>query len=155
MGRTPQAETVVVGAGNPLLADEGIGVCVVRELAKRPDLPRGVDVVEAGASPLALVHILSNRRRAVLVDCARMGRAPGELCRFSPEGVSSLKRLPGLSLHEGDLLTSLEIARRIGECPEDVVILGIEPEDTSFGSQVSRRLHGKIEDYVQAVLGEI
>jgi hydrogenase maturation protease len=59
------------------------------------------------------------------------------------------------SLHEGDLLNSLELSRRLGECPDDIVIFGIEPKEIADGEGLSREIQGNIRQYVQTILQEI
>ncbi|MFO8011587.1 MAG: hydrogenase maturation protease [Dehalococcoidia bacterium] len=155
MRHTGRKKTVVLGVGNPLMGDDGIGSHVARELNRRTGAMPDIDVFEAVTSPMSVVHIIANYERVIIIDSARMGRNPADMCRFSPEEVFSLKSLPGISLHEGDLLRSLEISRMLGECPEDVVILGIEPGGISFGEHISSPLENRIGEYVEAVLAEI
>lgn len=155
MRHTGRKKTVVLGVGNPLMGDDGIGSHVARELKRRTGAMPDIDVFEAVISPMSVVHIIANCERVIIIDCARMGRNPADICRFSPEEAFSLKSLPGVSLHESDLLNSLEISRMLGECPEDVVILGIEPGGISFGEHISPQLEDRIGEYVDAVLEEI
>lgn len=155
MNRIKNKKIAVVGLGNPLMGDESIGVHVVRELERFMGVIENVDLFEAGISPMSMVHMIANRNKAILIDCARMGRNPGEICRFSPQEVISIKSLPALSLHEGDFLNSLAISRKIGECPQDVVILGIEPYSITFGERISYALQERSSEYVEVVLEEI
>jgi hydrogenase maturation protease len=149
------ASTVVIGVGNLLFTDEGIGVHVVRRLEREGAGRENAEFIEAGTGGMKLVHLLAGRRKAVLVDCAFMGEAPGTLRRFTPEEARSVKRLPGFSAHEGDLLAVLDVCRRMGDCPAQVVILGIEPETVQPGTDLSACLAARIEEYAAAVLREI
>jgi len=146
---------VVIGVGNTLMRDEGVGVRLVQDLAKDQSRYPEVEFIDFGTGGLGLVHALDKRRAAVIVDCARMGRAPGEFERFTPEQVRSVKKLAGNSLHEGDLLRTLDIAKTLGQCPEHIVILGIEPADTSPGMELSRVIADRIPLYKNAVLCEL
>jgi hydrogenase maturation protease len=147
--------TLVVGLGNTLMRDEGVGVHVLRELRNRaashPDRFSSVRFEEMAVGGLALLHVLEGVSRAVLVDCAKMGAAPGEFRRFTPEGVASVKRLAGFSLHEVDILRVIELAGTLGQRPAEVVILGIEPEDVSYGEGLSATLEARLGEYVRAV----
>lgn len=147
--------TIVIGIGNVLLRDEGVGVHVVRWLSELHGDMNGVEFLDAGAVGMKLVHILQGRRRAVLVDCALMGESPGTLRRFLPEEVHSIKALPGLSLHEGDLLAVIRLCEELGCCPEEIVMLGIEPGVVEPGEGLSPCLAERMDDYLAAVLIEI
>lgn len=145
----------VLGLGNPLMTDEGIGVVLVRRFSERSkDWPQ-VDFIDAGTGGLAILHQIEGRRKVIFVDCAYMGLEPGVLKRFTLDQVESIKDLPGHSLHEADLLNILRIARQLGQCPEDVVILGIEPAAVEPGEVLTEVLQSRLGDYLQAVEQEL
>ncbi|MBM4142969.1 MAG: hydrogenase maturation protease [Lentisphaerae bacterium] len=141
----------VIGLGNVLLRDEGVGVHVVRRMrARHGDLP-GTDLIEGGSAGMKLVHMLAGRRRALLVDCALMGAPPGTLRRFRPGEAVSVKALAGFSLHEGDLLAILRLCRELGDGPEDVTIFGIQPHTVAPGEELSGCLEARLDAYADAV----
>ena len=146
---------VVIGLGNPLMRDEGVGLFVVRDLETRKERFPGVDFIEAGASALGALHSMAGRTKAVFVDCAFMGEPPGTIRRFSPDEARSIKRLAGFSLHEGDLLNSIQLSRNLGECPREIVIFGIEPDAVKMGEGLSFLLSGRFPQYVAAVEAEL
>ena len=146
--------TAIIGMGNPLMSDEGIGVRVVARL-RESGLTDEVDVLDLGTSAMSVLHELEGRDKVVFVDCAMMGAEPGTIQRFSPEEVSSCKVQSGLSLHEGDLLNTIALARRLGTCPEEIVIFGIEPKTIDFGEDLSPELAEQVENYVAAIRAEV
>jgi hydrogenase maturation protease len=146
---------IVAGIGNLLLTDEGVGVRVVQALQARAEEFPEVEFLDLGAAGMALLHVLAGRRKAVIVDCAFMGEAPGTISRLSPEEVRSVKGLTGFSLHEGDLLQVLELARTLGQTPDEVVVLGIQPADVSPGWGLSPALEAKLDEYVGRVVEEV
>jgi len=148
-----RAETVVVALGNVLLRDEGVAIHVLRELAKS-DLS-GVDLEDLGTSGMAVLHSIAGRRRAVIIDCARMGVAPGEIRRFRPAEARSAEPLPRLSVHEGDLLDILRLSHELGQAPEDVIIYGIEPADISPGTELSAILKAHLSAYCEMILRDL
>jgi len=122
-------ETIVLGLGNPLMGDEGIGVKLIEILKSvSADFPEA-DFVDAGTGGMSLLHLIAGRKRAVIIDCAIMGEKPGTIRRFSPDEVKTVKQLRHLSLHEVDILKVIELARRLEECPEEIIFFGIEPLD--------------------------
>ncbi|MFH0952798.1 MAG: hydrogenase maturation protease [Verrucomicrobiota bacterium] len=145
---------VIIGLGNLLKSDEGVGIHVLRALAAGPlDLP-GADLVDAGASGMSALHAMANRRKAIFVDCAFMGEEPGAVRRFTPSEVASRKELTGFSLHEGDLLEVIALSRRLGECPEQIVIFGIQPQHVGPGEKLSPALEQRLEKYAEMIRSE-
>jgi hydrogenase maturation protease len=143
---------VVLGLGNPLMADEGIGVHLVERLAACAGEFPEVDFIDAGTGGLSILHHLEGRRKAIFIDCACMGEEPGVIKRFSPEDVESAKVLAHQSLHEADLLRIIAMARQLGQAPEQIVIFGIEPQRVEPALGLSPALRDKIDEYL-AILG--
>ena len=137
----------VIGLGSALMSDEAAGLHVARAL----DGVAGADAIEAGLAGFGLIHLLAGRQRVVLADCARMGCAPGAVRRFGPDDVRSRKALAGFSLHEGDLLSTLEVAKRVGDCPAEIVIFGIEPERIGPGADLTPVVRAAVERCVAQV----
>ena len=146
---------MVIGLGNALLGDEGVGVHVVARLRARAAEFPAAELVEAGAAGHAVLHLVAGRRKAVLVDCAFMDLPPGTIRRFTPADVRSAKALSGCSLHQGDLLQTLELSRQLGECPETVVIFGIQPQRVEPAENLAPTLASRLDEYVAAVAAEL
>jgi len=152
----PQPKEIVVGGlGNPLMTDEGIGLEVVRRLMSRSELPGFIELRELGSSPMNVVHAIAGRQKVVLIDCAFMNQPAGTICRFTPDEVASKKEKAPFSLHQADLLQALEISRKLGEYPEEVVIYGIQPERVTPGDCLSPSLHRRLGDYVETISAEL
>lgn len=148
-------QVVVIGLGNPLMRDEGIGNRLIAELASLSARDPEVEFLDLGTSGMAVLHALAGRRKAVIIDCAFMGEPPGTLRRFTPDEVRSSKAARGFTMHEGDLLQFLELASALGDAPEEIVIFGIEPERVEPGMSLSETLEAKVGKYVEAVRGEL
>ena len=146
---------VVLGLGNPLMADEGIGVYLIERLAELANQYPGVDFVDAGTAGMSVLHLIEGRRKAVFVDCAFMGEEPGVIRRFTPEDVRSTKVLAQQSLHETDLLRILCLARQFDQAPERVIIFGIQPGLVALGGDLSPALSGRIDGYILEILSEL
>jgi len=82
-----QKQTIVLGLGNPLMADEGIGVYIINEFLKQKDKFPLVDFIDAGTAGLSVMHMLAGRKKAVFIDCAYMETQPGTIKRFTPDDV--------------------------------------------------------------------
>ena len=147
-------KTAIIGMGNPLMSDEGIGVRLVARL-RQTAVRDIVDVLDLGTSGMSVLHELEGRDKVVFVDCTMMGEKPGAIRRFTPDDVDTRKVQPRLSLHEGDLLHTIALARHLGICPNEVVIFGIEPKTIEFGEQLSPELARHLDEYAAAISAEV
>jgi hydrogenase maturation protease len=153
--QSAKRSVVVLGLGNPLMADEGIGVYLVERLAESAGDYPDVDFLDAGTGGWAVLHHIEERRKAIFLDCAYMGQEPGSIRRFVPEEVRSVKALAHQSLHEADLLRIIDVARQLGQAPDEVVIFGIQPERVEPGLGLSPSLMSRIESYLVLILREL
>jgi hydrogenase maturation protease len=147
-------ETIVLGLGNVLMGDEGIGVRIVEKLESVCGRYPETDFVDAGTGGMNVLHLMAGRKKAVIVDCCVMGAEAGTMRRFGVEDVATVKQLSHLSLHEVDILKVVEIARRVGECPEEIVFFGVEPVAIEPRIDLSEVLERRLGGYVEQV-GEI
>jgi hydrogenase maturation protease len=147
--------TVVLGLGNPLMADDGIGVDLVGRLGQEADCYPAVDFIDAGVGGMSVLHMIEGRRKAILIDSAHMGEAPGTLRRFTPDQVRIAKILAHQSLHEADLLRVLTLAEQLGQAPETMVIFGIQPQVVEPRQGLSGLLLDRIDHYLREIRSEL
>jgi hydrogenase maturation protease len=147
--------TVVLGLGNPLMGDEGIGVYLIERLAESAAEYPSVDFIDAGTGGLSVLHHIEGRRKAIMIDCAFMEEPPGTIRRFTPEEVRSTKVLAHQSLHEADLMRIIAMARQLDQAPEQIVIFGIQPERIEPGQSLSRTLMDRMDEYIRVILREL
>ena len=93
---------LVIGLGNPLRGDDGVGPRLVEELARR-EMPPGVQVLDGGAVGLGLLDLVEGRERVIVVDAAEMGRKPGEFVRFTPGDARLVSTSDSFSFHDAGL----------------------------------------------------
>lgn len=148
--RTPRV--AVVGAGNLLLKDEGVGVHIVRALERLLPAQGSIQIVDGGTSP-DILGFLSPPDKLVIVDAARGGGKPGTIYRFGPEEMSQEQNVT--SLHEFNLGTALKTMKYRGVEPAQVVIIGIEPEEIDWGLELSSTLKREMPRIIEVVLQEI
>ncbi len=144
------AETVVVGLGNPLRGDDGVGPEVVRLLDAR-GLPPGAEAVDAGTGGIGLLDVIGTGARVVVVDCARMGTPPGTIRSFGPREAASRAPSGRLSLHDVDPMQVLELARGLG-LGLDLTVVGVEPETLEAGAPLSEAVRAALPAVVEEVL---
>ena len=149
---------LIVGIGNELLSDEGLGVHVARSLLARKDrLPAGVKVLEAGIFLMNSLGEISRYRRVILVDALRAGGKPGEVYRMEiRDGLAgSLPDTPALSLHQWGVVESLHAAEVLGLLPARLTLLGAEPASLEPGTDLSPALESARERIVSLLLEEV
>jgi len=146
---------LIICLGNPLMRDEGIGTRIASELTVHLNGNPDVEVIDLGTGGLSVIHTVEGRKKVIFVDCAFMGQKPGMMMRFTPEQVQSVKRRTHFSPHQGDLLNVLELSRSLGQCPDDIVIFGIEPKEIAPGEGLTGELQNNIRQYVLTILEEL
>ncbi len=127
--------TVVVGFGNLLLGDDGVGIHVVQALAGH-DLPAGVELVDGGVASLEVLGSLRDAAKVVIVDALTGGGEPGNVYRLTPADLEPSSVAPGLSLHEFSLPQALALLEQTGPLPP-IVIFGVEPAAIETGLELS------------------
>ena len=148
-------ETIVLGLGNPLMGDEGIGIKLIEMLQSASgDFPEA-DFIDAGTGGMSLLHLISGRKKAVIIDCALMGETPGTIKQFTPDEVKTVKQLRHLSLHEVDIIKVIDLARQLGECPEEIIFLGIEPESVNQQMELSDILTDRLAQYIETIKAQL
>jgi hydrogenase maturation protease len=151
---SPRKRTVIIGVGNVLLKDEGIGVHVARALQEMSlaSSEEEVEVVDGGTSPDAF-DSAEGADKLIIVDAACGGGEPGTIYRFAPDGLSEGPRLL-TSLHDLGLLDSLRMMESVGNPPRDTVIIGVEPAEVDWGLELTPTLRRKLPDVVRLVVEE-
>ncbi len=144
-------KTLIVGIGNLLCRDEGIGVHVIEKM-KEVELPDHVELLDIGTSTMDLISYLEGVRKLVVIDAMKAGRTPGTIYRCKPEDLLPTDEGP-ISLHEIGLLETLAMAKKMGREIETVII-GVEPKVLDWGMELSEEVKSKIPAIIEAVLKE-
>lgn len=150
----PAGKIVIIGVGNLLLRDEGVGVHVVQELQEK-SLPSEVEVHDGGVAGIGLLDFFPGASKVLLIDAAEMNLEAGAVVRFTPEEVVGKVSGPRFSAHDIGLLEVLELARALDQCPPEVVIFGIQPKEISWGMELSPEVRASIPKVTEAVIGEL
>lgn len=151
--RTAPAPVLVLGLGNILLRDEGVGVRVVEALRGRA-LPAGIDLADGGTAGLDLLDLVADRQKVVVIDAIAGPQPPGTVLRLTPDQLAAPAGRPA-SVHEAGLLEALAAARHLGCAPREVVILGVRPQEVSCGLELSPALARLLPRIAELVLAEL
>jgi len=145
---------VVIGIGNLLMRDEGVGIHALRLLLGVGER-HGVALIDGGTPGLRLLSYLEGRRKAIIIDAADMQFPPGTVRRFRPEQVVSTKTLPRQSLHEGDLMETLALAKGLGIALPEIVIVGVQPKTVEIGDTLTPDVEEALPEVLRIVNEEI
>jgi hydrogenase maturation protease len=144
----------VIGVGNLLLGDEGVGVHAIRELERAP-LPPGVELVDGGTAGLGLLGFLDDADAVIFIDAAELKSPPGSFRRFRTEQVRDLCQDRELSLHETGLLNVLALARATGTWPREVILFGVQPASLAPSMELSPACAGRLGELAAEIRAEI
>ncbi|WP_160148894.1 hydrogenase maturation protease [Amycolatopsis alkalitolerans] len=127
--------TVVLGLGNVICSDGGLGVHAISRLHQHYQFPADVELVEGGTAGLRLLPRLADADRAVLIDAVDVGAAPGTLVRLEGDDLDCYVR--GVSARATGLADLLHAARQGGKSPSRLVLHGAQPAETGLGTRLS------------------
>jgi len=142
----------VIGIGNLLLKDEGVGVHAVQALAAQLAAD-GVKLVEGGTDPWGALSAVGGCRTLFVLDAVTGGKAPGEFHSLSLDEVET--RNASMSLHGLSLFHLLAYERILGRGFDDVRVLGMEPAEIEPGVGLSDVCRSKLADFVEMVKSEV
>ncbi len=141
---------VILGVGNELYGDDGVGVVVARELVRQGDLPAGVEVIEGHTGGLNLLFDLEGAQYAIIIDAVDMQRSPGEVLVFTPQEAQFIAPGKIASLHHIGLEQVLELGKLM-ELPPQLHIVGIQPQRLEGGVGLSAAVAAAVPRAVQQV----
>jgi hydrogenase maturation protease len=144
----------VLGVGNILLTDEGVGIRVIERIQERFAFPDNVSVLDGGVLGLSLLGVISEADHLIVVDAVRNGKEPGSLYRLQGDQVPK-RILAKNSLHQVDFLETLTSCQALDRIPE-TVILGVEPLDIeNLSIELTPVVQEKVDSLIHMVLKEL
>jgi hydrogenase maturation protease len=150
---------LILGIGNILLRDEGVGVHVIEaiqaavargEIHLSPD----VEVYDGGTFGIDLIDMIAGRRRVICVDAVAADVPPATVLRFTGADLAK-KRVADMSLHQLGLLETLQMSQQLGCAPAEVVIFGITPKAMDPGLEMTPEVAALVPRVVALVLAEL
>ncbi len=148
--RTP---LLILGLGNLLLQDDGLGVAAVRTLLDRYEVPEGVQVLDGGTLGLSLLPHLEDAERAILVDAISDDAPVASFVRLEGEEVAPAVAAR-LSPHQIGVSDLLEGARWLGRSPRVVLLLGLVPGSIDLGLERTAAVEASLPGLVERVVEE-
>lgn len=145
---------VVVGVGNILMKDEGLGVHTIERLRKE-NLPDNIELYDAGTSLHLVLGNLEGFDKMIIVDAVKAGSKPATIHRFTLkelEGAQGKNEIPFmLSLHDLNVPYAFKLEKLVSRLPEEVLFIGMEPEKIEPGLELSKSLEEEMEHFLKEI----
>lgn len=145
----------MIGLGNYLLRDEGLGLHAV-EILRGKKYSSDIDFIDAGTPGMNLLHQLDDRRKVIFIDAGNCGLKPGEFIRFKPGDAVSLKKERNYSLHEFDLISFLKIAKKTGKTGNiNIIIYCMQAAEISMSQELSPEAKKTLPILINEIYNEL
>jgi len=151
---TKTISVLVMGLGNVLLGDDGLGAAAIARIERDYRTPPGVRFEDGGTLGLSLLGLIADSERVILVDAVRADAPPGTLIRLDGADVADAV-WNRLSPHQVGVADLLEAARLIDSYPSAVTLLGLVPEVIDLAVVRSRAVDNGLDALVAAIVGEV
>ena len=144
---------VILGIGNTILSDEGVGVRAVEAFEKRYRLPENILAIDGGTSSMEMIEELSHLDFLLVLDTIDAGKPPGTIVKLAGNDVPAFFRRK-LSPHQiglSDVLASLEFLEAE---PKDIVVIGVQPVTMELGMELSPEVAVRVSEMVEMTVAE-
>jgi hydrogenase maturation protease len=142
------SSTLLLGLGNTLLTDEAVGPRVVERMQAEGDAADGIRYLDGGTLSFTLAVPIAECSRLIVVDAAAMGTRPGTVRVFEGEAMDRQLSLHAKSVHEVSLADLLDIARLTDSLPPHRALVGIEPAEVDWGSELTPAVQAAIPEAI-------
>ncbi len=145
---------IVLGVGNLLLRDEGVGIHAVKALADY-EFPPDVEVIDGATAGCDLLPLISGAERVVIVDALEGGEPPGAVYRLTPQDFEQPASASTISLHEIGIIDVLRMLELMDGCIPPVVIIGVEPGKIEVGLDLTPEVAASLPFVLELIKTEI
>ncbi len=146
--------TAVLGLGNILLRDEGVGVRVVEAIRERCTFSRDVEIIDGGTLGLDLLPLIEGKDQILIVDAVDFGKEPGHIAVLNDDQIPSVLAAK-LSVHSIGLSDVLFAAKLLDMTPPKLRLIGIQPQSLEVGLDMSKCIRDRIENIVELVINSL
>lgn len=147
-------KATVVGVGNILLSDEGLGVRAVERLLSLYDMPPNVSVIDGGTLGLDLLPFIEGVSLLLIIDALRGGKTPGTITILRGEEVPAFLGVR-LSPHQIGIEEVLSTSKLLGIEPKKTIIIGVEPKELGVGLTLSKEIEIRLDEVVKLAIKEL
>jgi hydrogenase maturation protease len=155
--RTNSKSKAIIGFGNVLMGDEGVGVRAIENLRESKRLGSGLrrndginaDLLDGGTSGMILLHILEKYEHIIVIDAANFGGRPGEVRMFDMQTITLTPDTAQVSLHGASLAGVIELAKKLSVKLPKITIIAVQPETIAPGMSLSNVCQSAIADIIK------
>ncbi len=150
---TQASKTLVLGLGNLVHSDDGLGVHAIERLTADPRVPLDAVLMDGGTQGLNLLPHISEFQRLLVIDAMDVGEAPGTVLRLEGDAIKNLPGKP--SVHQlgfADLMVALEL---LGDLPGEIVLLGVQPLSTEWAAELTPPVQQALGPLLDAVIEQL
>lgn len=144
----------LIGLGNILMQDEGVGVHAVQFIQEHYDIGPDLEIVDGGTIGLGLLPYIENRDRVLLVDAVNFRKDPGHIAILENQEIPALFGTKD-SLHHLGLMDVLAAAQLLEVSPREICLIGIQPQTIETGLELTALLRGKMDLLVEKIIRKL
>lgn len=154
--RDDSAKLAVVGVGNPIMGDDGLGERIVEELEELPETDtEDVTLTHAGTTAFFALEAMSGCEEAVVIDALATGEEPGTIQRYRWVDGSFAGDVPEITMHDFSFVEALHAGREAYDLPDELLIFGVEPERIEASMELSEPVEEAVPELVELVLDRL
>ena len=142
----------VLGIGNTLRGDDGIGPIIIDELMKR-DLPDSIQLYDIGSDAFSIIDHFEKEEPVLVIDCAQMGKEPGEVVKFDVKDENLPILDKAISIHGFGFSDVYKMAKNLYENIQ-CTIIGVQPKSLEFNTGLSEEVKNKIPSIIKMIMEE-
>lgn len=148
------AATLILGLGNTIMSDDGIGPKVIEKMRSDGGLPNDVDLVDGGTLGLDLLPFLEGVRKLIIVDAVEIGKPAGTVVHLVGDEVPVALETK-LSPHQMGMKDLLAVARLMGQLPEEIILIGVQPSSLEMDTELTPCVAACLDELVSRVRREL
>lgn len=154
MSGQQESKVLVLGIGNLVMSDDGVGVKVVQKLQREYRFAETVEIMDGGTLGLDLLPKLEGIERLIVVDAVETGEKPGTCIRLVGEELPIALETK-VSPHQMGVKDLLSVAELLGHAPREMVLIGVQPGSIEMDTELTPEVEVKVDELARMVLDEL
>jgi hydrogenase maturation protease len=147
-------KTIILGIGNTLISDDGVGVHIINKLENEYHLPDGVSIIDGGTKGLDLLPFIEGSDRLLIVDAANFDKEPGTIDTVVGDDIPQFLSMK-LSMHQIGLPDMLFAAKLMDIAPSEMCLVGIQPKSMETGTELSDEIKSRFDALFDKVMEKL
>lgn len=145
---------LVLGIGNLILQDEGVGIQAIQQLEAQFKIPPDIEILDGGTSGMELLTPISDAEQIIILDAVKTGKPAGTIIRLDNEEIPTFFRTK-VSPHQVGLADVLAAATLTDSMPRNLVLFGVEPLEIDLGMELSAPVAEQMPSLIQMIVDEL